>query len=294
MNTSFKGVFSALITPFQGQLVDYDSLERLINYQLENGIQGFVINGTTAESPTLSLSEVKKIYSLTRAIVGISFPLILGTGTNSTETTLENTKLAAELGADGALIVVPYYNKPTQKGLREHFKFIAKNSEIPIVMYNVPGRTITSMSEETIIELSEVKNICGLKEASGNIEFDKELIKKLRKDFYFLSGDDGTYLDFLQIGGNGIISVMSNLIAKQTVNWTEWMLTGEVEKAKTSFERYKKLIDVMYIESNPIPIKWMLYKKGIIKSPEMRLPLTTLDEKYHEQVLSLMKQVDLI
>lgn len=294
MTSTLKGVFSALITPFENGEVDYTSLEKLVDYQVQQGINGLVINGTTAESPTLTSAEVKKIFSLVRAMVGIQFPLILGTGSNSTAKSVEDTKKAAELGADAALVVVPYYNKPPQRGIIQHYKAIAKNSEVPLIMYNVPGRTITSMTAETIWELSEIKNILGIKEASGDISFDQKLKSKLQNDFVFLSGDDGTYIDFLKLGGHGIISVMSNIIPKLTVDWTQAVMSGSVKETETAFQKFKSLIDGMYVEANPIPIKWMLYRKGLIKSPEMRLPLVALDPQLHGATEKLMVDVGLI
>lgn len=294
MKDKFSGVFSALVTPFDNGNVDYASLEKLVQFQIDEGVKGFVVNGTTAESPTLSTGEIKKIYSIVRALVGLNCPVILGTGSNSTAQTIENTKQAEELGADAALVVVPYYNKPPQRGLVEHFKAVSKATELPLIAYNVPGRTITAMSEETILSISEIKNVIGIKEASGDIIFDKQLKNKLRKDFVFLSGDDGTYIDFLNLGGHGIISVMSNLIPKETVNWTKSVLNGDLKQAQNDFKTYEELIKLMYIEANPIPIKWMLYKKGIIKSPEMRLPLVSLDEKYFSALENEMKVKQII
>lgn len=294
MNLSLKGVFSALVTPFENGEVDYSSLEKLVDYQVSHDVNGLVINGTTAESPTLTASEVKKIFSVVRAMVGLNFPLILGTGSNSTQKTIDTTKAAAELRADAALVVVPYYNKPTQKGLVQHYKAIAKNSDLPIIMYNVPGRTITTMTAETILELAEVKNILGIKEASGDIAFDKKLKDQVPKNFIFLSGDDGTYIDFLKLGGHGIISVMSNIIPQQTLSWTTAVMSGAVADTQADFNKYKSFIDGMYVESNPIPVKWMLYKKGLIKSPEMRLPLLPLDEKFHASTLKLMESVGIL
>ncbi len=298
MISKFKGVFSALVTPFiqtNGVLqVDHESLEKLVRYQIENGINGFVINGTTAESPTLNKTEVQKIFLQIRALVGLNFPLILGTGSNSTEKTIDSTRWAGELGADAALVVVPYYNKPPQRGLIQHFNSVADQASLPIILYNVPGRTITSMTVDTVVELSEHKNIIGIKEASGNLDFDKELKLRLKNDFIFLSGDDGTYLDFLKLGGHGIISVMSNLLTEECVLWTRQMQNNDGDKAQASFKKYKTLIDAMYVEANPIPLKWMLYKKGLIRSPDLRLPLCALDEKYHVESLNLMSAVGLL
>jgi 4-hydroxy-tetrahydrodipicolinate synthase len=294
MSLKLKGVFSALVTPFENGEVDYSSLEKLVDYQVNQGINGLVINGTTAESPTLSAIEVKKIFSIVRAIVGLQFPLILGTGSNSTSKSVEDTRKASELGADAALVVVPYYNKPPQRGIVQHYKAIAKNSDIPVIMYNVPGRTITSMTAETIWELSEVKNILGIKEASGDINFDQKLKSKLQNDFLFLSGDDGTYIDFLKLGGHGIISVMSNIIPKLSVEWTNAVMNGSVSETENTFKKFKNLIDGMYVEANPIPVKWMLYRKGLIKSPEMRLPLIELDSKFHLATEELMIEVGIL
>jgi 4-hydroxy-tetrahydrodipicolinate synthase len=298
MTIKFKGVFSALVTPFHQvdgvSQVDYVSLEKLVQYQIENGINGFVVNGTTAESPTLKKSEVQKIFSMVRAQVGLNFPLILGTGSNSTETTVTDTIVAEELGADAALVVVPYYNKPPQRGLIDHFKTVARSVDIPIILYNVPGRTITSLDIDSIIELSEFKNIVGIKEASGNLIFDAELKSKIKKDFVFLSGDDGTYLDFLNLGGHGIISVMSNLLTKECIQWTQQVENGQGAEAESSFRSYKKLIDAMYVEANPIPLKWMLHKAGLIASPEMRLPLCSLDQKYYSDIADLMTSAGLL
>jgi 4-hydroxy-tetrahydrodipicolinate synthase len=292
--TDIRGAISALITPFNNGEVDYTSIEKLVSYQLENGIKGLVINGTTAESPTLKPNEISKIFSVVRAQVGLNFPLILGTGSNSTEKTIEDTKKGAELGANAALVVVPYYNKPPQRGLVEHFKAVARNSDIPIILYNVPGRTITGMTLETITELAETKNILGIKEATGDIKFDQDIINKVAKSFLMLSGDDPTYIDFLKLGGHGIISVMSNLLTKESVRWTDLVLAGQLEQAQADFKKYLKLIGMMYCEANPIPVKWMLYKKGLIKSPELRLPLVSLDQKFHADITAEMQSLGLL
>lgn len=292
--TKFSGAISALVTPFLNGEVDYGSLEKLVTYQLDNGIKGLVINGTTAESPTLTSAEVKKIFSQVRSQAGANFPLILGTGSNSTAKTLEATQKASEVGANAALVVVPYYNKPPQRGLVEHFKTVAEASPVPVILYNVPGRTITGMTVETIAKLSEVKNILGIKEASGDIKFDQELMTKVPKDFLMLSGDDPTYIDFLKIGGKGVISVMSNIITKECTRWENLMLAGKVSEAEADFKKYTKLINLMYCEANPIPLKWMLFKQGLIKSPEMRLPLMTLDSKFYAEITAEMQTLGLI
>ncbi|MEQ1722232.1 MAG: 4-hydroxy-tetrahydrodipicolinate synthase, partial [Pseudobdellovibrio sp.] len=171
---NYKGAISALATPFLNKSVDYESLKKLVEFQLKNGINGFVVNGTTAESPTLTWAEVEKMYSLVREIAGTRVPVILGTGSNSTDDTIEKTQKAQQMGADAALVVVPYYNKPPQRGLEAHFKAVAESADIPVILYNVPGRTITSMNLETTVALSKVKNIFAIKEASGDIYFDEK------------------------------------------------------------------------------------------------------------------------
>jgi 4-hydroxy-tetrahydrodipicolinate synthase len=294
MSFKFNGIISALITPFKNGKVDYKSLEKLVEYQLKNGVQGFVINGTTAESPTLLKDEVETIFNTVKDLCEGKVPLILGTGSNSTDMTIANNLMAQRLNADAVLTVVPYYNKPTQAGLFQHFTAIAEASSRPVFLYNVPSRTITSLAEETIVELSKNAKIIGIKEASGNIDFDHKLMENCRKDFIFLSGDDSTFLDFMETGGHGIISVMSNLLSKFSRTLYEDIIGNNPEKAHSEFKRHLNLINAMYVEANPIPIKWMLWKKNLIASPEMRLPMTTLEPKHYEKIEALMKECDLI
>lgn len=279
---------TALITPFLNQEVDYNSLDNLVRFQLQGGIGGFVINGTTAESPTLESDEVKNIFKFVRNIVGPDFPLIVGTGSNSTLKTIKESIVAKELGADAILVVVPYYNKPPQRGLIQHFSLVAQQSQIPTMLYNVPGRTVTSMNLDTIVELSKVKNIIGIKEASGNIQFASEIYQKCSKDFILLSGDDGTYIDFLKNGGQGVISVASHIIPKQFVNWLK-----NPSKAE-DFNLYKNLIDLLFIEANPIPVKKALQYLGIIRSAELRLPLVEMESALGAKLKTEMMRTGLI
>jgi 4-hydroxy-tetrahydrodipicolinate synthase len=290
-----KGVISALPTPFLNNQVDYGSLKKLVEYQLKNGIDGFVVNGTTAESPTLNTEEVQKIYKLVREISGTQVSIILGTGSNSTEDTKLNTAKAQDMGADAALVVVPYYNKPPQRGLVQHFTAVAEAApKLPIILYNVPGRTITSMTAETIQSLTTVKNIVAIKEASGDLAFDEALVKTLPKAFTLLSGDDPTYISFLKLGGVGVISVMSNVITAACAKWTKLAADQKFNEAHADFEAYKNLINLIYVEANPIPVKWMLYKMGLFTSAEMRLPLVSLDSKHFEGIAAEMKKLGLI
>lgn len=276
----FKRVYSAVITPFLKGDVDYSSYKKLIEYQLKSGIQGFVVNGTTGESPTLSWDEVEKLFLVTKEICPSDVKVILGTGSNSTKKTAENNIRAAKLGADAVLVVVPYYNKPTQTGLLEHFKEVANAASIPNILYNVPGRTVTSLDVETIQKLSQHPQILGIKEASGKIDFDQQIHKKCGDQFVLLSGDDGTYEEFLAIGGHGCISVAS-MIAPQNI------LTGKTKAIKN-------VIDALFIEANPIPIKYALYLKGIIQSPECRLPLTTLSDGAQKTLKAVLEKEGLL
>ena len=273
----FKGVITALITPFKNGEVDYDSLSRLVKSQISNGIDGFVIHGTTGESPTVTKTEKEKIFKFVKNLVPKDFPLIVGTGTNSTNETIEMSKAAKEWGADAALVVVPYYNKPPQRGLFKHFTETAEKGGLPVILYNVPSRTITQLSVETIVELSKNKNIIGIKEASGNIDFDKQIRNSVRKDFVLLSGDDGTYEEFCAIGGDGVISVASHLLPTQF--------------KKKKIKEYSKLIDLLFIEANPIPLKAALKFLNVIDSAELRLPLVELENPQLQQLKDEMTRM---
>lgn len=275
----FKGVFTALITPFQNGKIDFPSLEKLLDQQLAGEVDGFVVNGTTAESPTLSEDEVFELFSFIRKKVGPEIPLILGTGSNSTAETVAATRRAEQWGADAALVVVPYYNKPPQRGLFAHFKTVADSTKLPILLYNVPGRTITALELETIRALSEVKNVIGIKEASGKIEFASEIRKACGKDFVLLSGDDGTYAKFLEAGGDGVISVASHVLPKAFSRWTKAAHEGNVELSLKELPQYARLVDQLFVEANPIPVKKALQWMGVIQRAELRLPLVEMDEK---------------
>ncbi|MNJ91025.1 4-hydroxy-tetrahydrodipicolinate synthase [compost metagenome] len=291
---NLKGTFTALVTPFKNGKVDYVSLERLVAQQLKGGVDGFVINGTTAESPTLTESERNEIFKFIKSKCGSEVVLIMGTGSNSTQKTIEETKAAQELGADAALVVVPYYNKPPQRGLYEHFKAVATSVRIPTILYNVPGRTITALATETIASLTKVPGVKAIKEASGKIDFASEIIQACGKEFVMLSGDDGTYVEFLNAGGHGVISVATHVIPAQMVQWKKWVLEGQVEKARADIQKYSKLIDTLFVEANPIPVKKALQLMGVIDSAELRLPLVELSEENTAKLKVEMKNVGLL
>ena len=291
----FKQTFTALITPFKSGKIDFKSLERLIHFQSKNGISGFVINGTTAESPTLSKEEVSQIFSLVKKTFP-NFKLIVGTGSNSTQETVESSLFAENLGADACLVVVPYYNKPPQRGLIQHFRSIAEAlKKTPILLYNVPGRTVTSLDLSTIKELSEVPGIIGIKEASGNIEFAKQIHGACGEGFALLSGDDGTYVEFLAEGrGQGVISVASHIIPQEFIEILYLCQNNKTQEAKQILVKYKNLIDLLFCEANPIPVKKALFLMGIIESAECRLPLVELSAEWTEKLSQEMKRVGLI
>lgn len=294
MKHSFKGVISALVTPFDQGKIDLKSLENIVQYQLKNGTNGFVVNGTTAESPALSWDEVEQLYKTVRQITKDNVPVIVGTGSNSTEKTIQNSKKASQLGADAILVVVPYYNKPPQRGIVQHFTKVAEATSTPLIAYNVPGRTVVSMTQDSVLQITAVKNIIGIKEASGDLAYDKTMIGKVPSNFVKLSGDDGTYIPFLKLGGDGIISVMSNVIPEACTRWTKLANDKKWSEVESDFKKYENFINGLYVEANPIVPKWMLYKMGLIKSAEMRLPLVDLDSALNEPTLKLMKEFSLV
>ena len=291
---NLKGVFTALITPFKNQKVDFSSLEKLIDQQLKGRVDGFVINGTTAESPTLNAEEREQIYKFVRKKISPQKTLIFGTGSNDTEKTIEDSLRAQELGADALLIVVPYYNKPPQRGLVAHFSKVAAAVETPILLYNVPGRTIAALSVESVAELGQIKNIVGIKEASGDIKFLQEIKKRVSDKFILLSGDDGTYVEFLRAGGHGVISVTSHIFPEAMKRWQEMVFAGQGEMAQADFKKYKALTDLMFVEANPIPVKAALKMLNIIERDELRLPLVTLEEKWRKPIQDELKKLAIL
>lgn len=271
-----RGVITALVTPFKNGKVDISSFRRLLQNQAEQGVQGFVINGTTGESPTLKSEEVELLFKTAKELLGQSHPLILGIGSNSTDHTIENAQRFSKLNPDCYLVVTPYYNKPPQRGLIQHFEKVADQTNAPVILYNVPGRTITRLEISTISQLSRHSNIMGIKEASGDLSIIKEGRPQCRKDFVWLSGDDATTIDFCNSGGQGVISVVSHLLGAE--------LRKAIEQKDNSFrEKYAKILELTYIESNPIPVKAALALLGIIDSAEMRLPLVSLEDNQTQQ-----------
>ncbi|MFN8790216.1 MAG: 4-hydroxy-tetrahydrodipicolinate synthase [Bdellovibrionales bacterium] len=295
MNPNFSGVYTALVTPFDKNFrVDFKSLETLVKQQLQAGVQGFVINGTTAESPTLEISEVKEIWQSVRGWSRPETKLILGTGSNCTRKTIEMTQKAVDWKADAALVVVPYYNKPPQRGLFQHFKKVADEAGAPILLYNVPGRTITSLSVETAVELSHVPHIIGIKDATGDMEIARALKAKTRPGFQLLSGDDGTYAAFLKEGGHGIISVGSHVVPDLFLKVTELSGKKNDQAAQALQDEFKNLIDSLYIEANPIPVKKALQLMGLLKGAGLRLPLLEAQTATEEKLKAELRKKGLL
>lgn len=286
---TFRGVLTALATPFKDQQVDEPSLKRLIKHQMDGHVQGLVVMGTTGESPTLSPKEKKQIFHQVQSEVAGQVPVIVGVGCNNTRATIERSKEAAKWGADGLLCVVPYYNKPPQRGLLHHFQQISQAvPETPLILYNVPSRTITSLSLDTIKTLAQCKNIVGIKEASGDMAFDRNLIQGVGDGFDVVSGDDGSFDFFMELGGQGIISVISNVFPSETVAVYQAYVKGDLHKGRLLFQSLKNVINILNFDTNPIPIKVALYLSGIFSTPDLRSPLYVPTEQKIQDVRKLI------
>lgn len=272
-------LITAMVTPFDARgRVDYAQAQKLALALIHSGSNGLVVSGTTGESPTLIREEKLKLFSEIKAVVGNQGTVIAGTGNNNTAESLELTKEAEKLGVDGCLLVVPYYNKPTQEGLYQHFKAIASGTHLPCILYNVPSRTVTELSPETVIRLSQIDNIIGLKEASGKLESIARMIDGARPGFLVYSGNDSETLPILSIGGYGIVSVASHLVGAQIREMIESYLRGKVQEAASIHRRLLPLVNALFVVSNPVPLKYALNKVGFAVG-KPRLPLTEPDEK---------------
>ena len=277
----FKGSAVAIVSPMNSDgSLDFDSLKNLIDFHIVNKTDAIVIVGTSGESPTLSFEEHIQLVKFTVDYVNKKIPVIAGTGANSTSEAVYLTKEAKRVGADAALIVVPYYNKPPQEGLYQHFKMINDSVDIPQILYNVPSRTVVDLTDETIVKLSGLKNIIGIKDATGDINRLKNIIDKVDKDFLFYSGDDLTSCEFLKLGGDGIISVTANVEPLKMHQLCMLIANKKFEEADKIDKEVQHLHKNLFVEANPIPVKWVLNKKGLIKNG-IRLPLVELAKKYH-------------
>ena len=290
----FQGSLIALATPFDVKnRVDYAALERLIEFHVKNGSDGLVIAGTTGESATLIKSEHAELISKAVEIVNGRLPVIAGTGSNSTAQTIQLSLDVGNLGIDAYLMVAPYYNKPMQEGIYQHFSSIADAVNKPVMLYNVPGRTVTDILPETVAKLATHQNIFGIKEATGDMERLNRIRQLVPENFMLYSGDDFTALEFIENGGNGVVTVSGNVAPKLMSKMCRAALAGENDKAKELDARLQPLNKAIFLESNPIPLKWALAEMGLI-SPALRLPLTPYTEKFHAEMRQAMKHAGII
>ncbi len=282
----FSGSMVALVTPFKDGKVDEKKLRELVDFHIKNGTDIIVPCGTTGESATLSFEEHEKVVEVVIDEAKGKAPVIAGTGSNNTEEALKLTKHAKEAGANGALVITPYYNKPTQRGMYLHFEKIAKEVNIPIVLYNVPGRTSVNLLPETVAKLAKIKNIVGIKEASGDLRQASDIVGLCGDKFDLISGDDFIVLPMLALGGRGVISVVANLVPAEMATLIDEFNKGNLEKARETHYKIFPLCKAMFIETNPGPVKTAMALQGLLDTPELRLPLAPMNE---ENVAKLKK-----
>jgi 4-hydroxy-tetrahydrodipicolinate synthase len=287
-----KGSIVALITPFEGENLSIDGYIKLINYHLENGTNGIVPGGTTGESPTLSHNEHKKIIELAVQECKGKIPVVSGTGSNSTDEAIELSKFAEKAGSDALLVVTPYYNKPTQEGLYQHYKKINDNVGIPIVIYNIPSRSVIDMSVETMTKLYELKNIIGVKDATGDLKRVDQQLKSMGKEFIQLTGNDDNALEFNKRGGVGAIGVTANVAAKISADFQKACIK-DMKKASELDKILQPLHSSLFIESNPSPVKYAASLLGMCK-PNVRLPLVEIREETKKKVSEALKVAKLL
>ncbi|MDW7771327.1 MAG: 4-hydroxy-tetrahydrodipicolinate synthase [Desulfobulbaceae bacterium] len=290
----FQGAIVAVVTPFHKGKVDEEGLKNLIEFHITNGTHGIVPCGTTGESATLDFEEHKRVIELTVHTVDGRVPVIAGTGANNTLEAIELTESARASGADAVLSVVPYYNKPSQEGLFQHFKSISQAVDIPMFLYNVPSRTVANMLPETVARCAGLKNVIGIKEATGNLNQISEVIRLCPDDFIVLSGDDFTSMPTVLIGGRGVISVTSNVAPRAMADLMEAALAGDLEKAREIHYLLFPLMGAMFCYPSPAPAKKALEIMGRIKSGEVRLPMTQMDTASLEKLKETMRGVGLI
>ncbi|QIZ10811.1 4-hydroxy-tetrahydrodipicolinate synthase [Priestia megaterium] len=285
---NFGQVLTAMVTPFdQNGEVDFNATRILVDYLIENGTDGIVVAGTTGESPTLTTEEKVALFKLVVDAVNGRVPVIAGTGSNNTRASISLTKLAEETGVDGIMLVAPYYNKPSQEGMYQHFKAIAESTPLPIMLYNIPGRSVVNLSVETLVRLSQIPNIVALKEASGNLDAMADIISQAPSDFTLYSGDDGLALPVLAIGGAGVVSVASHVIGNEIQEMINHFKNGHVQEAASAHRRLLPIMKALFAAPNPAPVKAALNMNGVnvggLRLP--LLPLTTEEQRTLQGVL---------
>ena len=289
----FDGVFVAIVTPFKNGKVDEKSLRDLIAYQIAGGVDGIVPCGTTGESATLNHEEHDQVIGIAVDACKGKVAVLAGTGSNSTQEAIELSHNAERAGADGLLQITPYYNKPSQEGLYQHFSSIASNTSLPIVLYNVPSRTAVNMSPETVIRLAEIKNIVGIKEASGSLQAISEIIDICGKDFIVLSGDDPLLWPILAIGGRGVISVTANILPAKVSAMCKAAADGNLAVARSLHYELRDINDILFIDTNPVPVKTALYLMDKIEN-EFRAPLCELSRNHQEKIKEVLERHELL
>jgi 4-hydroxy-tetrahydrodipicolinate synthase len=289
---NLKGSFVAIVTPMKKSGdIDFQAFKKLLNWHIEEGTKGIVVLGTTGESATLIAKEREELIKFAIKEVNGRVPVLIGTGTNNTKTSIEYSQEAERLGADACLVVAPYYNKPPQAGMVAHFKAVANAVKIPVILYNVPGRTSSDILPETVAELATVDNIVAVKEATGDLERLQALKAICPKDFYYLSGDDGTGCEFVLQGGHGVISVTANVAPKRMSDMCSVAVKGQADEAKRLDQHLRPLHEKLFVQSNPIPAKWALYEMGMIDEG-IRLPLLPLEESYRPELQNVLKELE--
>jgi 4-hydroxy-tetrahydrodipicolinate synthase len=289
----FYGAFTALVTPFKNNKLDEAAYTKLVEWQIKEGIHGLVPCGTTGESPTLSPEEHARVVELCVQAAKKRVPIIAGAGSNSTSEAIEYTKHAKKAGADAVLVVTPYYNKPTNKGIYLHYKAISDAVDIPIILYNIAGRTARNIEPDLMAKLATIKNVIGVKEASGSLEQMKKIREMCPKDFLLISGDDGMTLPVMQMGGVGVISVASNLIPKDMANLVNAVNKKDLATAETLNKKILPLIGALFIETNPIPVKTAAALMGFCDAA-MRLPMCEMEESTLQTLKAALKNYGLI
>lgn len=284
----FGKIVTAMVTPFDRKgNVDFAKTTKLIDYLLENGTDSLVVAGTTGESPTLTTEEKVALFRHVVSVVNGQVPVIAGTGSNNTRASIELTKKAEEIGADAVMLVGPYYNKPNQEGLYQHFKAIAESTSLPVMLYNIPGRSVVNISVDTIVRLSEIPNIVAVKDASGNLDAMTEIIARTRDDFLLYSGDDGITLPVLSIGGAGVVSVASHIIGNEMQQMIAAFEAGELAKAAKLHQKLLPIMKGLFAAPNPVPVKTALQLKGLDVG-SVRLPLVPLTEQERIELMNLL------
>lgn len=292
INSKLKGMGVALITPFKDdESIDFDALSRIVEYQIKNGTDYLVVCGTTAETPTLTEQEKEDVKNFVVSVNRGRLPIVLGVGGNNTKATVEKVQSTDFTGIDAILSVTPYYNKPSQEGLYQHYAAIAKASKLPVILYNVPGRTGVNMTAQTTLRLAcEFKNICAVKEASGNFNQIDDIIKNKPADFMVISGDDGITFPLITLGAVGVISVIGNAFPKEFSRMVRLALQGDYNNARKIHHRFTELIELLFVEGNPAGVKSMLALMGFIQN-KLRLPLVPNTINTYEKIRQVLNQL---